>query len=210
MTPEVIAERYRVQRVLGRGGMGTVWLCRDELLGRDVAVKRVGNLPGESTLHLARALREARSAAALNHRNVVAMYDAVEEGDRLWLVMEYMPSRALAEVVAAEGPLPPARVAAIGAQAADGLAAAHAGGTTHRDVKPSNLLVTSDDFTKITDFGIARGKDDEPLTRSGMVTGTPAYFAPEQARGEDSESAATRSWAEWTWWRRPPRANVEP
>lgn len=190
MTPEVIADRYRVQRPLGSGGMGAVWLCRDELLGRDVAVKRVGSLPGESTLHLARALREARSAAALNHRNLVAMYDAVEEDDHLWLVMEYVPSRTLAEIVAAEGRLLPERVAGIGAQAADGLAAAHAAGTTHRDVKPSNLLVARDDFTKVTDFGIARHQDDEPLTRSGMVTGTPAYFAPEQARGEDSGSAA--------------------
>ena len=190
MTPELIADRYRVQRSLGSGGMGAVWLCRDELLGRDVAVKRVGSLPGESTLHLARAMREARSAAALNHRNLVAMYDAVEERDHLWLVMEYVPSRTLAEVVAAEGPLSPGRVAGIGAQAADGLAAAHAAGTTHRDVKPSNLLVARDDYTKVTDFGIARHQDDEPLTRSGMVTGTPAYFAPEQARGEDSGPAA--------------------
>src|SRR3712207_116691 len=134
MAPESIAGRYHVQRAIGRGGMGTVWLCTDEVLGRQVAVKQVGTLPGETTLDLARALREARSSAALNHRNVVSVYDAVEDGERIWLVMEYVPGRTLAETVAQDGPLDPLRAAWIGAQVADGLAAAHARGTIHRDV----------------------------------------------------------------------------
>src|SRR3712207_4050881 len=145
MAAQTIAGRYHVLRAVGRGGMGTVWLCADDVLGRQVAVKEVGTLPGETTLDLARALREARSSAALNHRNVVAVYDAVEEGDRIWLVMEYVPGRTLAEIVAQDGPLPPSRAVWIGAQVADGLAAAHGRGTIHRDVKPGNILVTGDD-----------------------------------------------------------------
>jgi serine/threonine protein kinase len=104
--------------------------------------------------------------------------------------MEYVPSRNLSEIVAREGPLPPERVAWIGAQAADGLAAAHQRGTMHRDVKPGNLLVTEDDHVKISDFGIARTHGDTTLTQSGIVTGTPAYFAPELARGEEPTIAA--------------------
>jgi serine/threonine protein kinase len=187
---EPIGGRYRVEREVGRGGMGSVWLAHDERLGRAVAIKRVGRLPGESLPHLARAMREARSSAALNHPNVVSVYDAVEEGEHLWLVMEYVPGRTLAEVVAAEGPLAPDRVARIGAQVADGLAAAHAVGTVHRDVKPGNVLVGDDDVAKISDFGIARSAGDDKLTQTGLMTGTPAYFAPELARGDEATPAS--------------------
>ena len=190
MPPTSIAGRYTVERAVGHGGMGTVWLCRDEVLGRQVAVKQVGTMPGESTSDLNRALREARTSAALNHVNVVAVYDAIEDGDHNWLVMEYVPSRTLAELLAAEGSISPERAAWIGAQVADGLAAAHARGTVHRDIKPGNILVTDDDLVKITDFGIARTHGDLQLTQTGMVTGTPAYFSPEGARGEDIGPAA--------------------
>ncbi len=194
MPPTTIAGRYTVQRAVGHGGMGTVWLCRDEVLGRDVAVKQVGTMPGETTSDVNRALREARSSAALNHRNVVSVYDAVEDGDHNWLIMEYVPSRTLAEILATEGSISPERTAWIGAQAADGLAAAHARGTVHRDVKPGNILVTEDDFVKIMDFGISRTRGDAQLTQTGLVTGTPAYFSPEAARGEDT-STTTDVWA---------------
>jgi serine/threonine protein kinase len=187
---EPIGGRYRVEREVGRGGMGSVWLAHDERLGRAVALKRVGRLPGESLPHLARAMREARSSAALNHPNVVSVYDAVEEGEHLWLVMEYVPGRTLAELVAAEGALAPERVARIGAQVADGLAAAHAVGTVHRDVKPGNVLVGDDGTAKISDFGIARSAGDDKLTQTGLMTGTPAYFAPELARGSDATPAS--------------------
>ncbi len=190
MPPSTIAGRYVIEHAVGHGGMGTVWLCRDELLGRQVAVKEVGNMPGQSTSDLARALREARNSAALNHRNVVSVFDAVEDGERNWLIMEYVPSRTLSEVVGQDGPLTPQRAVWIGAQAADGLAAAHEHGTMHRDVKPGNILVTADDHVKITDFGIARNDRDAQLTRSGVVTGTPAYFAPELAKGEEPTAAA--------------------
>ena len=189
MAPEIIADRYVVLRAVGRGGMGTVWLCRDEVLGREVAVKQVGVLPGESAPDLARALREARSSAALHHPHVVSVFDAIEADDHIWLVMEYVPGETLSQLIAREGRLEPERVAAIGAQVADGLAAAHARGTIHRDVKPGNVLIAGD-TAKISDFGIARTRGDDQLTRSGVVMGTPLYFSPELARGADPTPAA--------------------
>ena len=188
--PDLIGGRYRVGRAVGRGGMGTVWLCRDEMLRRDVAVKQVGRLPGESVTDSARALREARSSAGLSHRNVVTVFDVVEEAGAIWLVMEHVPSRSLADIIAQDGPLDPTRVADIGAQVADGLAAAHAAGTMHRDVKPGNILVREDGVAKISDFGIARSAGDPALTQSGFLTGTPSYFSPELARGAPPTPAA--------------------
>src|SRR3954447_15223986 len=189
MPPEIIAGRYVVLRAVGRGGMGTVWLCRDERLGREVAVKQVGTMPGEPVPDPARALREARSLASLHHPHVVSVFDAVEDDDHIWLVMEYVPGETLAELIAREGRLDPEQVAAIGAQVADGLAAAHARGTVHRDVKPGNVLIAGD-VAKISDFGIARTAGDPQLTRSGLVMGTPLYFSPELARGADPTPAA--------------------
>ncbi|WP_121255062.1 serine/threonine-protein kinase [Nocardioides ferulae] len=193
-----VAGRYRLEREIGRGGMGSVWLALDERLGREVALKEVGRLPGESGHDVARALREARSAAALSHPHLVSVYDVVEEPDRAWLVMEYVPGPTLAQLTAELGPLPAERVARIGAQVAGGLAAAHERGTVHRDVKPGNIMVvtgTSEgqagrDVAKVGDFGIARTQGDSQLTRTGLVTGTPAYFSPELARGEEPTPAA--------------------
>ena len=109
MQPDLIGGRYRVESAIGQGGMGTVWLCRDETLHRSVAVKQVGLLPGESVTDSARALREARSTAALSHRNVVTVFDVVEEAGAIWLVMEHVPGRSLSEIIREDGPLPPAR-----------------------------------------------------------------------------------------------------
>jgi serine/threonine protein kinase len=184
-----ITDRYQVERSIGRGGMGTVWLARDERLGRHVAVKQIGLLPGETAPDLARAMREARSSAVLHHPHVVSVYDVVEEDDHIWLVMEYVASRTLWEVISQDGPLTPEAAVSIGAQIADGLAAAHAAGTIHRDVKPGNILVTADQVAKISDFGIARAHDQGQLTQTGLVIGTPEYFAPELARGEDPTPA---------------------
>ncbi len=185
MQPELIGGRYRVQAPIGRGGMGTVWLCQDEKLHRDVAVKEVGLLPGDSATDSARALREARTSAALSHRNVVTVFDVVEEDGHIWLVMEHVPGRSLSEIIRDEGRLAPERVAAIGGDVAAGLASAHEAGTTHRDVKPGNVLVRDDGVAKISDFGIARTAGDPALTQSGLFVGTPAYFSPELARGAD-------------------------
>ena len=194
MQPELIGGRYRVQSAIGQGGMGTVWLCRDETLRRDVAVKQVGLLPGESVTDSARAFREARSSAGLSHRNVVTVFDVVEEDGAIWLVMEHVPGRSLSEIIKQDGPLEPAVVADIGAQVAAGLAAAHQAGTMHRDVKPGNVLIREDGVAKISDFGIARSHGDPALTQSGFLTGTPSYFSPELARGAEPGSG-TDVWA---------------
>lgn len=190
MTPDLIASRYRALSAIGRGGMGTVWLCRDEVLNRDVAVKQVRTLPGESSLGTARAMREARSAAALNHENAVAIFDVVDHDGSPWLVMEYVEGQSLAQLITEEGPLSPQRVARFGAQLAAALGQAHGLGIIHRDVKPSNVLITKDGRAKITDFGIARRDQDEQLTQIGLMTGTPAYFSPELARGADPSRAS--------------------
>ena len=190
MRTRTIAGRYHVVRPIGRGGMGTVWLCRDDRLERDVAVKQIGTLPGETAPDLARAMREARSSAALNHPNVVSIYDVVEEDDRIWLVMEYVVSRTLAQVIAEDGPLSPEEAVVVGAQIAEAVAATHTAGTIHRDIKPGNILITAEWIAKISDFGIARAHDQGQLTRSGMVIGTPTYFSPELARGERPTPAA--------------------
>ncbi|KQX61952.1 serine/threonine-protein kinase [Angustibacter sp. Root456] len=190
MESQRIAGRYEVLRAIGRGGMGVVWLCRDDVLGRQVAVKQIGGLPGEPEVETARAMREARAAAALNHPAAVAAYDVVDHEGRPYLVMEYVEGRTLSELVAAEGPLPPRRVADIGAQLAGALAAAHQRGLVHRDVKAGNVLIDATGRPKISDFGIARHVGDEQLTQTGMVSGTPAYLSPELARGGDPDPAS--------------------
>ena len=190
MQPETIGGRYRIQRIIGRGGMGSVFLADDETLGREVAVKQVGLLPGETVPDSARALREARSTAALSHRNVVTVYDVIEEDGSIWLVMEHVPSRSLAQIIGDTGPLEPGEVARIGAQVASGLAAAHAAGIVHRDVKPGNVLVRSDGVAKLSDFGIARPDGDPALTQTNLFVGTPSYLSPEAARGETPTPAS--------------------
>ncbi len=139
-------------------------------------------------------MREARLTAALNHTNAVSLYDVVEHAGTTWLVMEYMASRTLSQLIASEGSLPPDRVASIGAQIAAALNSAHSLGIIHRDIKPGNILVGDDNEAKISDFGIARGHADLRLTQTGMVTGTPTFFAPELARGKEA-SFASDVWA---------------
>src|SRR5664280_1159892 len=190
MQPQLIAGRYRVLRAIGRGGMGTVWLCRDQVLGREVAVKQIGALPGESATETKRAMREARSAAALNHPNAVAVYDVVDHDSRPWLVMEYVEGQTLADEIARDGQLSPQRVADIGAQLAGALARAHERRIVHRDIKPGNVLIDKAGRPKISDFGIARGHGDEQLTQVGFITGTPGYLSPELARGGDPHPAS--------------------
>jgi serine/threonine protein kinase len=194
MPPDLVAGRYRILRAVGRGGMGAVWLCRDEVLHREVAIKQIERLEEETAAKAARPLREARLAAALNHENAVSVFDIVEDQGSTWLVMEYVPSRTLSEILRSEGRLPVDRVVRIGAQLASALATAHALGIIHRDIKPGNVLIGDNDLAKISDFGIARGHHDEQLTMTGFVTGTPAYFSPELARGGDP-SQASDVWA---------------
>jgi eukaryotic-like serine/threonine-protein kinase len=201
-TPDggLIAGRYRLREILGAGGMGTVWQATDELLGRDVAVKRVrlGDLsPAEAATARERTMREARIAAALHHPHVVSIFDVVVEDGEPWLVLEFLPSRSLGDVIEERHALPPADVAAIGAQVAAALTAAHAAGIVHRDVKPDNILIarppatlpgTTAPLVKLTDFGIAHAVDAPAITATHVLTGTPAYFAPETAGGEGTDS----------------------
>lgn len=170
--------------------MGAVWLARDEVLSRQVAVKRVGMMPGGATPDMDRAEREARLAARLNHPHVVAVFDLVTDEDGQWLVMEYVEGVTLAGLVQRDGALDSREVSPLLEQAADALAAAHEAGIIHRDVKPSNILVTPDGQVKLSDFGIARAEADASLTQTGLVTGSPAYLAPEVASGQAATDAS--------------------
>lgn len=187
--PELIGGRYETVRPIGRGGMGTVWLARDTVLGREVAAKQIGAFPGESEGETRRAMREARAAAALNHPNVVAVYDVTEHQGTPWLVMEYVAGPTLASAVRERGPMTPKGAADLGAQLASALAAAHRAGVVHRDVKPANVLIGGG-RPKLGDFGIARSGADDQLTQTGLVTGTPSYMAPEVAVGGHHGEAA--------------------
>src|ERR671928_1775028 len=194
----LVAGRYRLTSQIGGGGMGTVWLARDELLGRQVAVKQV--LPPmnadtrEAERQKERALREGRIAARLSTPHAISVYDVAVESNQPWLVMEYLPSRSLAEVLTEDGLLRVEQVAQIGAQVADGLAATHAAGIVHRDVKPANILIGQGDrvegLVKITDFGISHASGDVTLTQTGQITGTPAFLAPEVAQGEEPTASS--------------------
>ena len=190
----LVAGRYRLEERIGSGAMGVVWRGTDERLGRPVAVKQVflhGGLDaGEADEVRQRTLREGRIAARLQHPHAISVFDASIDGDEPWLVMEYLPSRSLAAVLIQQGPLDPRLVARIGRQVADALDAAHQAGIVHRDVKPGNVLIGADGTVKITDFGISRASGDLTLTRTGMLAGTPAYLAPEVARGDDSSFAS--------------------
>ena len=184
----LVGGRYRLRGRLGSGGMGTVWRADDIVLGRQVAVKEVsfppGTRPEEAEVLRERTRREARSAARLDHPSAVTVYDVVEEDGRPWLVMELVEARTLAQAVTADGPLPPAEVARIGLAVLGALEAAHAQGIVHRDVKPSNVLLRADGRVVLTDFGIATSTGDSSLTHSGLLLGSPAYIAPERARGQ--------------------------
>jgi serine/threonine protein kinase len=179
---------------LGRGGMGVVWRAQDGVLGREVAVKEVVFPPTmtdqERRQAQARVLREARAAARLNHPGAVTLYDVVRDQGGTFIVMELVAAPTLADLVRASGPLPVERVAEIGAQLASTLEAAHAAGIVHRDVKPGNVMIPERGMVKLADFGIAWLQGDPQLTSTGLVIGSPAYMAPEQARGEESGPAA--------------------
>ncbi|GAB2980623.1 serine/threonine-protein kinase [Saccharothrix stipae] len=188
-----VGGRYALVERIGSGAMGVVWRARDELLDREVAVKQLrwpDLTAGEVEVARARAMREARNAARLQHPDAISVFDVVVEDDRPWLVMEYLPSRSLAGLLAGRGGVSPDEAARIGGRVAAALAAAHAAGIVHRDVKPSNVLIGHDGSVKLTDFGISRAAGDGTLTDSGMITGTPAYLAPEVARGEQPSQAS--------------------
>ena len=191
---DVLVGRYRLLQQIGAGGMGVVWRAYDERLGRDVAVKRlhptVSPDDPDAQVSSHRAMREARITARLHHPHAVPVFDVVEHRGQPCLVMQYFPSSSLAELMTTGPPLPVPQVARIGAEVASALAAAHDAGIVHRDVKPANVLVAPDGTAKISDFGISHAMGDVSLTSSGLVTGTPAYLAPEVARGEAATPAS--------------------
>ena len=193
-TGRVIAGRYRLEAPIGRGAMGVVWRARDQLLDRDVAIKEVHIADtlteAERATAFQRTLREAKTAARLNHPAVVTVYDVAEDGGRPWIVMQLVHAQSLDQVLATSGPLSPRRAADMARQLLSALSVAHAAGVMHRDVKPSNVLLGSDDRAVLTDFGIATFADDPKLTQTGMVMGSPGFTAPERIRGEDASPAS--------------------
>lgn len=186
----VLGGRYRLLDRIAVGGMGEVWRARDDVLGREVAVKVLKEEYTGDPGFVERFRAEARHSAALTHPNIAGTYDYGEEEHSTYLVMELVPGEPMSDLLAREGPLAPRRALDLLAQAARGLSAAHAVGVVHRDVKPGNLLVTPDGQVKVTDFGIARAVDAAPLTATGQVMGTAQYLAPEQASGGPSTPAS--------------------
>ncbi len=183
MASQVFTGRYQIVRHLARGGMAEVYLARDLLLDRPVALKVLFPEFATDRSFVERFRREARSAANLNHPNIVSIYDWGEEDGTYFIVMEYVDGLTLRDLVHRQGPLMANRAAEIGADIAGALQFAHVGGVIHRDVKPGNVLITTSQV-KVTDFGIARAGDPaESLTQAGAVMGTATYFSPEQAQG---------------------------
>jgi len=193
-TGRVIAGRYRLLAPIGRGAMGVVWRARDQLLDRDVAIKEVlisaMLSPQERANAYQRTLREAKTAARLNHPGVVTVYDVAEDEGRPWIIMQLVSAQSLDQVLSTSGPLSPRRTAEMGRQLLAALSSAHAAGVMHRDVKPSNVLLGRDDRAVLTDFGIATFAGDTRLTQTGMVMGSPGFTAPERIRGEDATPAS--------------------
>ncbi len=176
---------YEVMEVLGRGGMGVVLKAFDPALHRVVAIKVLAPQLAAGATARKRFLREGRAAASITHEHVVTIHAVDEQAGFPYLVMQYIGGKSLQDRVDADGPLPVAEILRIGMQTATGLAAAHAQGLVHRDIKPGNILLENGiERVKITDFGLARAIDDPSLTQAGVVAGTPEYMAPEQARGE--------------------------
>jgi serine/threonine protein kinase len=193
----LVAGRYAVLDELGRGGIGVVWRAQDQVIGRQVALKELRIPPGlgqqERDTFLQRALREARTAGALNDPAIVTVYDVVSEGGAMFIVMELIEAGTLADLVA-RGPLSEQRATELGRQVLSALETAHAAGIVHRDIKPSNIMVLPGDRVKLTDFGIAQAMDDPSLTATGGIMGSPGYMAPELFHG-DPPSPATDLWS---------------
>ncbi|WP_405629035.1 serine/threonine-protein kinase [Streptomyces sp. NBC_01174] len=191
-TGRVIADRYRLLDPLGEGGAGIVWSARDEVLGREVAVKEVrapeeAPSAGGSEPSYSRLEREARAATRFSHRNAVAVHDVVVQDARPWIVMELVRGLALSDVLAADGPLSPRRAARIGAEVLAALRAAHDAGVLHSDVKPGNVLLGNDGRVMVKDFGITPADGLYGLTVTGEPIGSPEYLAPERALGRAPE-----------------------
>ena len=183
---------FQILSLLGRGGMGEVWRARDPRLKRDVAIKVLPSAMARDPDRIARFEREARAASALNHPNIVSIYDVGRDKDTYWIASELIEGDTLRHAIES-GPLRSAKAIEIAAQVANGLAAAHAAGLVHRDLKPDNIMVTPKGQVKILDFGLAKQSRPLPdsstagMTDEGMILGTVGYMSPEQVRGEPAD-----------------------
>jgi serine/threonine-protein kinase len=188
-TDQLFADRYRLERRLGVGGMATVQLAFDTRLERYVAVKLIAEHLAEDSSFVSRFRREALAAARLVHPNIVQVFDFGSDPDsgRNFIVMEYVDGQSCAEILRDRGPLVPRDAVDILGQACRGLDYAHRNGVVHRDVKPGNLLRNTDGVVKLADFGIAKAAEQSDITKVGSVLGTAAYLSPEQTRGEPAE-----------------------
>lgn len=186
----VLKERYRLRRRIASGGMGAVWEADDELLHRPVAIKIMHPHTASEQVFARRFRDEAQYAAKLRSSNIVNVYDYGEDHELAFLVMELVTGKTVAQLIATRGPLEPEFVRSVLIQVASALAEAHEWGIIHRDVKPSNILVTASGEAKLSDFGIARAAQGEPLTQHGEVLGTPQYLSPEQATGQPASPAS--------------------
>jgi serine/threonine protein kinase len=178
----VLSDRYELKEQLGAGGMAEVYLGRDRVLGRTIAIKTLLSQYGGDPHFIERFRLEAQHAAALNHPNVVSVYDTGSDNGTHYIVMEYVEGKTLRDIIREEGPLLPERVAEIGADVCAGLSFAHSHGIVHRDIKPANIMVTPGGAVKVADFGIARAVSGDTVTQTAMVLGTAQYFSPEQAQ----------------------------
>jgi serine/threonine-protein kinase len=194
VTPAVrrkLAGRYRLEEVVGRGGMSTVYRATDQALGRTVAVKiLLAALAEQDPAYAARFEREARAAAALASSAVVTVYDSGVDGDERFIVMEFVEGRSLDELLRGGRAIEISQALRIAGRVADALACAHAAGILHRDIKPANVMVARDGTVKVLDFGIARRLDGTTITQAASVVGTAAYMAPERALGQPGDARA--------------------
>ena len=187
---DVLGGRYRLVELLGQGGMATIYRATDAQLGREIAVKVLRAELGRDPDFVARFRQEAQAAASLSHPNIVGVYDFGTDADGPYIVMELVDGEDVATLLSRNGPLPPRQAARLAAEVAHALAAAHARGIVHRDVKPGNILVSADGRVKVADFGIARAWSDARITLPGVTLGSVHYFSPEQALGEPTTEAS--------------------
>jgi serine/threonine-protein kinase len=185
---DVLGGRYELLEVLGRGGMGVVYRANDRVLERVVAVKVLPVDRAENPILVTRFEREARAAAALNHPNIVGVFDSGRDQDLRYIVMEYVDGENLAQLLRRRGPLPPHEVVEIGAHVASALAAAHQAGIVHRDIKPANVMISASGTVKVLDFGIARAAESTSLTQAATVLGSAPYLAPEVSQGQPADA----------------------
>jgi len=189
---QVLDNRYRIDRLIGRGGMGAVYLAHDEVLDELVALKVVSSAQSSDPAESAdRFRREASAARRVMSPNVIRIHDLGQtRSGLLYISMEHFPGRTLADVMQTRGPLPLAELRDILGQVCDGLAAAHEAGVIHRDLKPHNILVGERRAVKIIDFGLAKSTFLRGMTATGLIMGTPHYMSPEQVKGEDVDAAS--------------------